>query len=56
MVGASETSFLIAAEKEVGAAVRAVAIDESDTPAAVTKRHEPFAQQRDPHGWTVSFV
>jgi hypothetical protein len=56
VVGASETSLFISAEKEVGTAMRAGAVDESDTAAGIAKCHQPFSQQRNPDGWTVSFV
>ena len=55
MVDAANTALLVAPEPEVGAAVRAMLIDDADAPARVAERQQLLAHDRDFLGHPVGF-
>ena len=55
VVDAANTARLVAPEPEVGAAVRAMLIDDADAPARVSERQQLLAHDRDFLGHPVGF-
>jgi hypothetical protein len=49
VIDAAQPAFLVAAEKERGAAMRAIFVEEPDPPLAVAKGDEVLAQEPHPH-------
>jgi hypothetical protein len=49
VIGAAQPVFLVAAKKQVGAAMRAQPVDQSNAARGVAEGHQPLAQQGNPH-------
>src|SRR5207342_321786 len=54
VVQAAQPAFLVAAERERGAAMRAMLVENAQTPGAVAKRHQLFAEQAEAHRRAVA--
>ena len=55
VIDAAQAAFFVPPEKQRCTAVRAMLIEQSNSPLAVTKSDQIFAEQTNAHGWAIRF-